>query len=45
LIGISEERRQLENPVHRFKDNIKLDLKEVGWVVRCLESFGQKSRK
>jgi hypothetical protein len=31
LVGGPEERRQLGRPRLRWKDNIKLDLQEVGW--------------
>jgi hypothetical protein len=27
-----EGRRPLERPRHRWEDNIKMDLQEVGWV-------------
>jgi hypothetical protein len=31
LVGKSEERRPLGRPRHRWEDNIKMDLREVGW--------------
>jgi hypothetical protein len=31
LVGKSEERRPLERPRRRWEDNIKMDLREVGW--------------
>jgi len=31
LVGRPEERRPLRISRHRWKDNIKLDLQEVGW--------------
>jgi hypothetical protein len=31
LVGKSEGRRPLERPRRRWKDNIKMDLREVGW--------------
>jgi hypothetical protein len=31
LVGKPEERRQLGRPRRRRKDNIKMDLREVGW--------------
>jgi hypothetical protein len=31
LVGKSEGRRPLRRPRYRWKDNIKMDLKETGW--------------
>jgi hypothetical protein len=31
LVGKTEGRRQLERPRRRWEDNIKMDLREVGW--------------
>jgi hypothetical protein len=31
LVGRLEERRQLGRPRHRWEDNIKVDLQELGW--------------
>jgi hypothetical protein len=31
LVGISEGKRPLERPRHRWENNIKMDLQEVGW--------------
>ena len=31
LVGRSERRRQLGRPRHRWEDNIKMVLQEVGW--------------
>jgi hypothetical protein len=31
LVGKPEGRRPLERPRHRWEDNIKTDLREVGW--------------
>jgi hypothetical protein len=31
LVAKSEGRRQLGRPRHRWEDNIKMDLQEVGW--------------
>ena len=31
LVGKSEERRQFERPRRRWEDNIKIDLREIGW--------------
>jgi hypothetical protein len=40
LIGRPEWRRPLERPRHRWEDNIKMDLKEIGfgdvdWIHRA----------
>jgi hypothetical protein len=32
LVGKPEGRRPLGRPRHRWEDNIKMDLREVGWV-------------
>jgi hypothetical protein len=31
LVGISGGKRPLGEPRHRWEDNIKMDLEEVGW--------------
>jgi hypothetical protein len=31
LVGKPEEERPLGGPRHRWVDNIKMDLKEIGW--------------
>jgi hypothetical protein len=31
LVGIPEEKRQLERPRHRWEEDIKMELQEVGW--------------
>jgi len=33
LVGKSEGKRLLRNPRHRWKDNIRMDLRETGWEV------------
>jgi hypothetical protein len=33
LVGKPKGKRPLERPRRRWEDNIKMDLKEVGWVV------------
>jgi hypothetical protein len=33
LVGKPEGKRTLERPRHRWEDNIKMDLQEVGWGV------------
>jgi hypothetical protein len=31
LVGKSDEKRPLERPRHRWEDNIKMDLRAIGW--------------
>jgi hypothetical protein len=31
LVGKPETKRPLERPMHRWKDGIKMDLREIGW--------------
>jgi hypothetical protein len=31
LVGMPEEKRPLERPVRRWVDNIKMELREIGW--------------
>jgi ribosome biogenesis protein Nip4 len=31
LVGKPEEKRQLRRPRHRWEDNIRMDLREIGW--------------
>jgi len=33
LVGKPERKRPLERPMHRWKDNIKMYLREIGWEV------------
>jgi hypothetical protein len=33
LVGKPEGKRQLGRPRHRWVDNIKMDLVEIGWAV------------
>jgi hypothetical protein len=33
LIGKSEGKRPLERPIHIWENNIRMDLKEIGWEV------------
>ena len=38
LVGKPEGKRQLGRPRHRWEDNIKMDLQEVGyWGMDCIE--------
>jgi hypothetical protein len=38
LVGKPEGKRPLGRPGHRFEDNIKIDLREIGWY--GLDCFG-----
>jgi hypothetical protein len=31
LVGKPEGKRPLGRPIHRWEDNIKIDLREIGW--------------
>jgi hypothetical protein len=31
LVGKPEGKRQLGRPMHRWEDNIKMNLREIGW--------------
>ena len=44
LVGKPERRRPLERPRHRWENNIKMDLREVGWGHR-LDRSGSGSRR
>jgi hypothetical protein len=33
LVGKPEGKRLLERPRHRWEDNIRMDLREIGWQV------------
>jgi hypothetical protein len=33
LVGNPEEKRPLGRPGHRWVDNIKMDLREIGWGI------------
>jgi hypothetical protein len=35
LVGKPEGKRPLERPRRRWEDGIKMDLREIGWGVRC----------
>jgi hypothetical protein len=37
LVGTPEGRRPLGRPRHRWEDNIKIDLQEVGWGMDWIE--------
>jgi hypothetical protein len=40
LVGNPEKRRQLGRPRRMWEDNIKIDLREVGWGVHGLDLSG-----
>jgi hypothetical protein len=40
LVGKPEERRPLGRPRRRWEDNIKMDLREVGWGGHGLDESG-----
>jgi hypothetical protein len=42
LVGKPEEKRPLVRPRHRWEDNIKMDLLEVGWGMDWID-LGQHS--
>jgi len=45
LVGKPEGKRQLRRPRHRWEDNIKRDLKDVGcWVVDWIELAQDRDR-
>jgi hypothetical protein len=44
LVGRPEGRRSLGRPRHRWEDNIKMDLQDVGWCVDWIELAQDKDR-
>jgi hypothetical protein len=44
LVGRPEGRRLLGRPRRRWKDNIKMDLQEVGWCMDCIELAQDRDR-
>jgi hypothetical protein len=42
LIGIREEKRQLERPRRRLEDNIETNLRGIGWVWTDSSDSGQR---
>ena len=44
LVGKSAGRRPLGKPRRRWKDNIKMDIREVGWGKDCLEMAPGRDR-
>ena len=43
-MGKPEGRRPLERPRRRWKDNIKMDLREVGWGVDWIDLAQDRDR-
>jgi hypothetical protein len=43
-VGKPEGRRPLGRPRHRWEDNIKMDLQEVGWGVDWIELAQDRDR-
>jgi hypothetical protein len=41
LVGKPEGKRPLGRPRHRWMDNMKMDLREVGWDVVCWIDMAQ----
>jgi hypothetical protein len=44
LVGRPEGRRPLGRPRHRWEDNIKIDLREVGWGMDWIELVQDRDR-
>jgi hypothetical protein len=44
LVGRSEGKRSHGRPQHRWKDNIKMDLQEVGWVMDYIDLVQYRDR-
>jgi hypothetical protein len=44
LAGRPEGKRPLGIPRHRWKDNIKMDLKEVGWDINRIDLAEDRDR-
>jgi hypothetical protein len=44
LVEKLERRRPLERPRHRWEDNIKMDLREVGWGVDWIDLAEDRDR-
>jgi hypothetical protein len=40
LVGKPEGKRSLGRPIRRWEDNIKMDLREIGWGWYGLDLFG-----
>ena len=44
LVGISDGKRELGRPGHRWEDNIKMDLQEVGWSLNWIDLAQDRDR-
>jgi len=44
MLGKPEGKRQLGRPRHRWEDNIKMDLQEVGWGMDWIELAQDRDR-
>jgi hypothetical protein len=44
LVGKPEGRRPLGRPRHRWEDNIKMDLREVGWGIDWIDLAQDRDR-
>jgi hypothetical protein len=44
LMGKPEGRRPLGRPRHRWEDNIKMDLREVGWGIDWIDLAQDRDR-
>jgi hypothetical protein len=44
LVGRPEERRPLRRPRHKWEDNIKMNLQEVGWGMNWIELAQDRDR-
>jgi hypothetical protein len=44
LVGRPEGRRPLGRPRHRWEDNIKMDLQDVGWGVDWIQLAQDRDR-
>jgi hypothetical protein len=42
LVGKHEGRRPLERPGRRWEDNIKMDLREVGWGIDWIDRVQER---
>jgi hypothetical protein len=45
LVGKPEGKRLLERPIHRWEDNIRMDLMEIGWEVVDWKDLAQDRDK
>jgi hypothetical protein len=41
VVGRPEEKRRLGGHGHRWKDNVKIDIEEIGWVEMIWFRLGQ----